>query len=63
MKSVQWYRKAASLGDTGAMYKLGIILLKGLLGQPKSTRDALSWLKRAADQADVNNPHALHELV
>ncbi|KAI5809949.1 hypothetical protein DFH27DRAFT_537125 [Peziza echinospora] len=62
IKSVQWYKKAASLGDTGAMYKLGIILLKGLLGQPKSTRDALSWLKRAADQADAENPHALHEL-
>lgn len=62
IKSVQWYKKAASLGDTGAMYKLGIILLKGLLGQQKSTRDALSWLKRAADQADAENPHALHEL-
>ena len=23
IKSVQWYKKAASLGDTGAMYKLG----------------------------------------
>ncbi|KAF8449965.1 hypothetical protein BGX38DRAFT_521280 [Terfezia claveryi] len=62
IKSVQWYKKAASLGDTGAMYKLGIILLKGLLGQQKSTRDALSWLKRAADHADAENPHALHEL-
>lgn len=62
MKAVQWYRRAASLGDTPAMYKMGMILLKGLLGQPKNTREALPWLKRAAERADADNPHALHEL-
>lgn len=45
------------------MYKLGMIQLKGLLGQTKNPRDAINWLKRAADQADENNPHALHQLV
>jgi len=63
LKSITWYKKAAALGDTAAMYKLGMIQLKGLLGQTKNPRDAINWLKRAADQADENNPHALHQLV
>ena len=61
-KAIQWYRRAATLGDPPAMYKMGMILLKGLLGQPKHTREALSWLNRAAERADEENPHALHEL-
>ncbi|KAF9919508.1 hypothetical protein BGZ65_012074, partial [Modicella reniformis] len=33
-RAIQFYRKAAaSLGDTSAMYKLGMVYLKGLLGQ------------------------------
>jgi Sel1 repeat len=63
LKAMQWYKKAATLGDTPAMYKMGIILLKGLLGQPKNPREAVVWLKRAAERADEENPHALHELV
>ncbi len=62
-KAMQWYKRAATLGDTPAMYKIGIIKLKGLLGQPKDAPEALIWLKRAADRADEENPHALHELV
>ncbi|KIX10338.1 uncharacterized protein Z518_01420 [Rhinocladiella mackenziei CBS 650.93] len=62
MKAIQWYKRAATLGDTPAMYKMGMILLKGLLGQQKNPREAISWLKRAAERADKNNPHALHEL-
>jgi TPR repeat protein len=62
LKAIQWYKRAATLKDTPAMYKMGMILLKGLLGQPKNSRDAVSWLKRAADRADEENPHALHEL-
>lgn len=62
LKAIQWYKRSATLGDTPAMYKLGMILLKGLLGQPKNPREAIGWLKRAADQADAENPHALHEL-
>ena len=57
-----FYRKAASLGDTAAMYKLGMILLLGSLGGQKNPREAINWLKRAAEQADEENPHALHEL-
>nr|POE79457.1 chitin synthase regulatory factor 3 [Quercus suber] len=61
-KAVQWYRRAAALGDVAAMYKLGMILLKGLLGQQENIGEAVSWLKRSAERADRENPHALHEL-
>jgi TPR repeat protein len=44
------------------MYKMGMINLKGLLGQARNPREGVSWLKRAADRADEENPHALHEL-
>jgi len=62
MKAIQWYKRAATLGDTPAMYKMGMIQLKGLLGQQRDPRQAVSWLKRAAERADKDNPHALHEL-
>jgi uncharacterized protein len=61
-RAAAFYRKAASLGDTPAMYKLGMILLRGSLGDQKNPREAINWLKRAAEQADEENPHALHEL-
>lgn len=61
-RAVLFYRKASALGDTAGMYKLGMILLNGLLGQQKNAKDAVAWLKRAASQADEDNPHALHEL-
>ena len=62
LKAIQWYKRSAMLGDTPAMYKVGMILLKGLLGQPRNPREAVGWLKRAAERADAENPHALHEL-
>ncbi|KJK75700.1 hypothetical protein H634G_09064 [Metarhizium anisopliae BRIP 53293] len=62
LKAMQWYKRAATLGDPPAMYKVGMILLKGLLGQPRNPREAVGWLKRAAERADAENPHALHEL-
>ncbi|KAI6109993.1 hypothetical protein F5141DRAFT_1215454 [Pisolithus sp. B1] len=61
-RAAVFYRKAASLGDTAAMYKLGMILLLGSLGEQKNPREAINWLKWAAEQADEENPHALHEL-
>ena len=61
-RAVLFYRKASALGDTAGMYKLGMVLLNGMLGQPRNTREAIVWLKRAAAQADEENPHALHEL-
>ncbi|KAF4124605.1 TPR repeat [Geosmithia morbida] len=62
LKAMQWYKRAATLGDPPAMYKVGMILLKGLLGQPRNPHEAIGWLRRAADVADSENPHALHEL-
>ncbi|KAG8907567.1 hypothetical protein FRC01_007641 [Tulasnella sp. 417] len=61
-RAFTFYRKAASLGDTAAMYKLGTILLRGGSGQPPNAREAVQWLKRAAEQADEENPHALFTL-
>ncbi|KAG8879548.1 hypothetical protein FRB98_005662 [Tulasnella sp. 332] len=61
-RAFTFYRKAASLGDTAAMYKLGSILLRGGLGQVPNAREAVQWLKRAAEQADEENPHALSML-
>lgn len=61
-KAVQWYRRAATLGDSAAMYKIGVVLLKGLLGEQKNISEAINWLKRAAERADKDTPHALHEL-
>jgi TPR repeat protein len=62
LKAVQWYRRAAALGDIPAMYKLGMILMKGHLGQAPNLGEAMIWLQRAANVADADNPHALHEL-
>ncbi|KAI8996950.1 hypothetical protein BDB01DRAFT_713281 [Pilobolus umbonatus] len=60
--AMQFYRKSANLGEPSGMYKLGMILLKGLMGQPKNPREGISWLKRAAQIADEDHPHSLHEL-
>ena len=61
-KAVQYYKRAATLGDGPAMFKMGMILLKGLLAAQPNRREGISWLKRAAERADEENPHALHEL-
>ena len=63
VKAMQWYQRAATLGDVPAMYKLGVVQLKGLLGQSRNPREAVTWLQKAAERADEENPHALHELV
>ncbi|KAK9493145.1 hypothetical protein V1508DRAFT_397156 [Lipomyces doorenjongii] len=57
-----YYKQAAQQGDTASMYKIGMVLLRGGLGQGQSTSESLIWLKRAADHADPENPHALYEL-
>ncbi|KAK5133122.1 hypothetical protein LTR08_008146 [Meristemomyces frigidus] len=61
-KALQWYRRAAALGDAAAMYKLGIVLLKGLLGQKRDVGESVTWLKRAAEKSGQGDPHALFEL-
>jgi TPR repeat protein len=61
-RAVLFYRKAAMLKDTAAMYKLAMILILGNMGQQINHREGVTWLRRAALQADEDNPHALHEL-
>lgn len=61
-KAITWYRKAAQFGDVAAMYKLGMISLNGLLDQKQSFEEGVMLLERAAEKADSNNPHAVHEL-
>lgn len=60
--AMQFYRKAANLSNTMAMYKLGMILFQGLLNQPKQPREGIFWLKRSAAAATEDTPHAVHEL-
>ncbi|KAF7721016.1 hypothetical protein EC973_005555 [Apophysomyces ossiformis] len=61
-KAVQFYRKAATLNHPGSMYRLGIAEVNGELGISKNARDGVKWLKRAAEAATVEYPHAIHEL-
>ncbi|KAJ1739664.1 hypothetical protein LPJ68_004467 [Coemansia sp. RSA 1086] len=61
-RALQFYRKAAAQSNVPAMYKLGVILIKGLLGVSPSPREGINWLKRGADNATPECPHALHEL-
>ncbi|KAJ1332195.1 hypothetical protein BSLG_009011 [Batrachochytrium salamandrivorans] len=61
-RAVEYYRRAAKLGDTAAMFKLGMIQLYGTLGQQQNPREGVTLLKRAAEQADDTTPNVLHEL-
>ena len=61
-KALQFYRKAAAASHPGAMYRLGIAELNGELGLSKSPKEGVKWLKRSAEHATAEFPHALHEL-
>ncbi|KAF7302740.1 hypothetical protein HMN09_00908900 [Mycena chlorophos] len=61
-KAVQFFRKAAAALHPGAMYRLGIAELNGELGLSKSPKEGIKWLKRSAEHASAEFPHALHEL-
>ncbi|KAJ2225621.1 hypothetical protein GGF40_002040 [Coemansia sp. RSA 1286] len=61
-RALQFYRKSAAQSNVPAMYKLGVILIKGALGTAPAPREGITWLKRAADSATAECPHALHEL-
>ncbi|KAK4512206.1 uncharacterized protein ATC70_013449 [Mucor velutinosus] len=47
-RALTFYRKAAHLMHVPAMYKIGVILMRGYYDQPISIRDAVVWLQRAA---------------
>ncbi|KAF7791110.1 hypothetical protein EIP86_002071 [Pleurotus ostreatoroseus] len=61
-KALQFYKKAAAALHPGAMYRLGIAELNGELGLSKSPKEGVKWLKRSAEHATAEFPHALHEL-
>lgn len=61
-KAVQFYRKAAASLHPGAMYRLGIAELNGELSLSRSPKEGVKWLKRSAEHATAEFPHALHEL-
>ncbi len=47
--AVEWYRKAATRGNSEAQFKLGVAYANGD-GIPRSEEEALRWLRRAAGQ-------------
>ena len=61
-KSLQFFRKAGAAQHPGAMYRLGIAELNGELGLSKRPKEGVKWLKRSAEHATAEFPHALHEL-
>ncbi|KAG6333150.1 hypothetical protein ID866_5946 [Astraeus odoratus] len=61
-KALQFFRKAAAALHPGAMHRLGIAELNGELGLSKRPREGVKWLKRSAEHATAEFPHALHEL-
>ncbi|KAG6917374.1 hypothetical protein DXG01_002749 [Tephrocybe rancida] len=61
-KALTFFRKAGAAQHPGAMYRLGIAELNGELGLSKSPKEGVKWLKRSAEHASAEFPHALHEL-
>ncbi|KIK02040.1 hypothetical protein K443DRAFT_677928 [Laccaria amethystina LaAM-08-1] len=61
-KALTFFRKATAALHPGAMYRLGIAELNGELGLSKSPKEGVKWLKRSAENATAEFPHALHEL-
>jgi TPR repeat protein len=44
------------------MYRLGTAELNGSLGLTRRPKEGVKWLKRSAEHATEEFPHALHEL-
>lgn len=61
-KAVQFYRQAASKNHPGAMARLGRACLAGDMGLVKRYREGITWLKRAAESADLQYNSAPYEL-
>ena len=61
-KALQFFRKAGAALHPGAQYRLGIAELNGELGLSKRQREGVKWLKRSAEHATAEFPHAIHEL-
>ena len=59
LEASRWYRLASNLGDPGAAYELGVLLLEGADGVPKDRAAAKQQFERAAAK---NHPGALYNL-
>ena len=60
-KAVEYFTKAAELGDFEAQYNLGVCYEEGL-GVPKDLNKAINWYKPAAEQGDEEAIEALKRL-
>lgn len=61
-KAAHFYRAAAAGKHPGAMFRLGQAEMNGELGLSKNPKEGITWLKRSAENATAEFPHALHEL-
>lgn len=61
-KAVQFFRAAASKGHPGAAYRLGSACLEGKWGLSGKYREGVTWMKRAAESADIQHNSAPYEL-
>jgi len=57
--AVAYFKKAAELGDAGAMYNLGLLFETRIMNEEKDHKEAASWYKKAAD---LGNTDAMYRL-
>ncbi|KAJ3138833.1 hypothetical protein HDU90_000738 [Geranomyces variabilis] len=62
VSAVKKFRKAAIAHHPGAMYRLGMILATGELGQHRNITASVKWLNLSARFATAKHPHALYQL-
>ncbi|CEP16865.1 hypothetical protein [Parasitella parasitica] len=61
-KAVQFFKKAASLGHPGSMYRLGLAYMNGEIGVSKNSKEAVKWLNLSVEAATPEYPDAIYEL-
>ncbi|KAJ3109630.1 hypothetical protein HDU97_003104 [Phlyctochytrium planicorne] len=61
-RSLHNYKKSARMNHPGAMFRLGMALLRGELSLNPNIRDGIKWLRLSAKYANEQYPHALYEL-
>ncbi|ROW01793.1 hypothetical protein VPNG_07783 [Cytospora leucostoma] len=59
-KAISHYYNGEALGDSAAMYRLGMMALLGQHGQPQDFQQGLDWINRAADTADEDAPQGAY---
>ena len=58
-EAVEWFRKAAVLGNAGAQYGLGLMYAVGRGGLRKDEAQAADWYRKAAEQGEANAQNVL----